>query len=142
MIGVDKNLQVKIVFLFAAEDLGITRVVLVVVGFLFVLCPINSHHCATPNFFITLLFFIFYKCLPTYFHLLIYPYLPLSITSAIHHFIYIYVYPFKPTNLYLPTYIYLPTHVNLPSSTYLPLPIPKYHYIIAADQGAGIGFNL
>ena len=36
------------------------------------------------------------------------------------------------------TYQHIPTHVNLPSSTYLPLPIPKYQYIIAADPGAGI----
>ena len=78
----------------------------------------------------------------------LFPPTDLSLPTFIYHFsyssfyIYIYVYPFKPTNLYLPTYIYLPTHVNLPSSTYLPLPIPKYHYIIAADQGAGIGFNL
>ena len=36
-------------------------------------------------------------------------------------------------------YQQIPTYVNLPSSTYLPLPIPKYQYIIAADLGVGIG---
>ena len=36
------------------------------------------------------------------------------------------------------TYQHIPTHVNLPSSTYLPLPIPKYQYIIATDPGYGI----
>ena len=35
--------------------------------------------------------------------------------------------------------MHIPTYVNLPSSTYLPLPIPKYQYIIATDLGAGIG---
>ena len=37
------------------------------------------------------------------------------------------------------SYQHIPTHVNLPLSTYLPVPIPKYQYIIAADPGAGIG---
>ena len=37
------------------------------------------------------------------------------------------------------SYKHIPTNVNLPSSTYLPVPIPKYQYIIAADPGAGIG---
>ena len=36
------------------------------------------------------------------------------------------------------SYQHIPTHVNLPLSTYLPVPIPKYQYIIAEDQGAGI----
>ena len=40
--------------------------------------------------------------------------------------------------LFLSTYQHIPTHVNLPSSTYLPLPIPKYQYIIATDPGYGI----
>ena len=51
------------------------------------------------------------------------------------------------TYLPLTTYLYLlmssyqhiPTHVNLPLSAYLPVPIPKYQYIIAANPGAGIG---
>ena len=38
--------------------------------------------------------------------------------------------------------MHIPTYVNLPSSTYLPLPIPKYQYIIATDLGAGIGLVL
>ena len=40
------------------------------------------------------------------------------------------------------SYQHIPTHVNLPLSTYLPVPIPKYQYIIAADPGAGIGLVL
>ena len=36
-------------------------------------------------------------------------------------------------------YQHIQTHVNLPSSTYIPVPIPKYQYIIAAEPGAGIG---
>ena len=51
-------------------------------------------------------------------------------------------YHYQPTSTYLPTYVFLPTHVNLPSSTYLPVPIPKYQFIIAADPGAGIGLVL
>ena len=57
--------------------------------------------------------------LPSYYNLLTYPYLPLPTADA---------YPSMST--------YLDQH-HLP--TYLPLPIPKYHYIIAADPGAGIG---
>ena len=45
----------------------------------------------------------------------------------------------QPTSTYLPTYVFIPTHVNLPSSTFLPVPISKYQYVIAADQGASIG---
>ena len=48
-------------------------------------------------------------------------------------------YPYQPTSTYAPTNINTPTYVNLPSSSYLPVPIPKYQYIIAADPGAGIG---
>ena len=45
-----------------------------------------------------------------------------------------------PTNLHQHTYlpVFLPTHTN-PSSIFLPVPIPKYQYIISADPGAGIG---
>ena len=32
--------------------------------------------------------------------------------------------------------------VQLPSPTYLPLPIPKYNYVITGDWGAGIGLVL
>ena len=41
------------------------------------------------------------------------------------------------------SYQHIPTNVNIPLSTslptYLPVPIPKYQYIIVADPGAGIG---
>ena len=37
------------------------------------------------------------------------------------------------------SYQHIPTHVFLPLSTYLPVPIPKNQYEIAADPGAGIG---
>ena len=40
------------------------------------------------------------------------------------------------------SYQHMPTQVNLPSSTYLPVPIPKYPYIIAAGLRAGIGLVL
>ena len=46
---------------------------------------------------------------------------------------------------HIPTYVNLPTPTNLHQHTYLPMstyqhiPIPKYHYKIAADLGAGIG---
>ena len=65
--------------------------------------------------------------------------------------LYMSTYLHLPTYINIPTYLYqhtyppmstyqhIPTHVNLPSSTYLPLPIPKYQYRIAADPGASIG---
>ena len=79
-------------FLSAAEGqrLEITLVVLVLVGFLFGLCPINSHHHAPPIFYyliISLFLFValFFNSLffiniylPSYFPQLIYPYLPMS----------------------------------------------------------------
>ena len=77
-------------------------------------------------------------------------------TTHQHQHTYLPTSTYLPISIYLPTILhqhtYLPmytsqnitTHVNLPSSTYLPLPIPKYQYIIAADSGAGIGlvFNI
>ena len=44
--------------------------------------------------------------------------------------------PYLPTLIKIPTYVYLPTYTNLCQPTiitYLPLSIPKYQYIIAAD---------
>ena len=48
---------------------------------------------------------------------------------------YILTYP------YIPSYLCLLTNIYQHMSTYhhLPLPIPKYRYIIAADTGTGIG---
>ena len=43
-----------------------------------------------------------------------------------------------PTSTYLPTYVFLPTNTNPCQPTYLPVPLPKYQYIIAADLGVGI----
>ena len=70
-----------------------------------------------------------------------------------------YLTTYVPT--YLCTYLPIPTYINAPTylclltktyqpistyhhlptylPTYLPLPIPKYQYIIAADPGASIG---
>ena len=77
-------------------------------------------------------------------------------TTHQHQHTYLPTSTYLPISIYLPTILHqhtylpmytsqnIPTHVNLPSSTYLPLPIPKYQYIIAADSGAGIGlvFNI
>ena len=53
-----------------------------------------------------------------------------------------YTYLCLPTYINIPTYVLIPTYVNLPSSICLPLPVPKYHYIIAANPGAVIGLLL
>ena len=127
-----------------AKDLGITRVivVLVLVGVF-----ISKTHATSLSLFAFLIFHLsFYYFLSPYLSIILLymsTYLPT------------YVNPPTPTNLhqhtYLPTYLYkntyppnspcqhIPTHVYLPSSTYLPLPIPKYQYRIDANPGAGIG---
>ena len=77
----------------------------------------------------------------TYLH----TYLPLTTYQPMSTYLPLPTYINIPTYLYQHTYLpissfqHIPTHVNLPSSTYLPVPIPKYQYIIAADPGAGIG---
>ena len=62
--------------------------------------------------------------------------LPLHFSHSLSH-----LHTYLPLHTLLPmsTYQHIPAYVNIPSSTYLPLPIPKYRYIIAADPGTGIG---
>ena len=124
-----------------AKDLGITQVVVVLVGFF-----VSKTHATSLYLFALLLYFQFVD-LPTYLYQ--YTYLPTYLPMTTHQPIYPYqltstylsTYIDTPTHLFLLTNTYqpIPTHVNLPSSTYLPLPIPKYQYRIAADPGAGIG---
>ena len=59
-----------------------------------------------------------------------------------------FTYMHQRTYLPLPTYINAPTYLYLlpnpcqPTIIYLPLPIPKYQYIIAAHPGAGMDLVL
>ena len=71
-----------------------------------------------------------YLCLPISTYLLTFDNLPtyVNLPTPINILTYLYQHTYLP--------VILPTHVNLPSFTYLHLPIPKFQYIIAADQGA------
>ena len=78
-----------------------------------------------------------YLPLPTYLH--ISRYLCISTYVYLCMYLHQHTYHHLPTDFFMSTYQHIPTYINLPSSTYLPLPIPKYHYIIAANPGASIG---
>ena len=84
-----------------AKDLGITRL-LFLLDFSFDLCPINSHHCATPNFF-------------NFLHIYI------SIYLSIYHYI-------TFSTLYLSIFHYI-TFSTLYLSLFLSITLYFYHFI-------------
>ena len=108
-----------------AKDLGITRL-LFLLDFSFDLCPINSHHCATPNFFnflhiyisiylsITISLFplsIYLSFTISLFPLSIYHSFYLSLFLSITLSIYHSIFPSFYLLLYLS--IVLPIHISL-----------------------------
>ena len=72
-------------------------------------------------------------------------------SPSLSHYLYQHNYICLPTIIYLPsstylhqhTYLLMPIYQQIPTyhhlPPYLPLPIPKFQYIIAADLRAGIG---
>ena len=130
-----------------ANDLGITRVVVVLVVGLFV----SKTHTTSLFLSLCIFYYFFFLFIIFYHHIyLSFYYICLRTQAYLSKSIYINILTFDN----LPTYTNLHQHTYLPTCfltntyqpmsthhlpTHLPVPIPKYQYIIAADPGAGVG---